>query len=88
MTALQMFSAIGLPVLMVVGAVMAWRHSKQQDVQDTHAPTWRDDSLDDWRKERDAAARQEREGRTTHATTGEGSTEEKKQEKTHQRIGG
>ncbi|MBA4179861.1 MAG: hypothetical protein C0506_04660 [Anaerolinea sp.] len=89
MSILQAFSAVGLPVLMAVGAILAWRMSKKESIQD-EKPAWRDDSMDDWRKARDLEALAEREQRASQPG-GESSgaaAEEKAEKKRHQRIGG
>ncbi len=86
---LQMISAVGLPVAMAIGAVMAWRMSKKENKVDTEAPLWRDDSLDDWRKERDAEIETERLQRIQEAKQPSGAAaEEQSEKKRHQRIGG
>lgn len=88
MSILQAFSAIGLPVMMAIGAIMAWRMSKKENVQD-EKPAWRDDSLDDWRKQRDAEAEAVRGERTSQSPDLSGAAaEEKAETKRHQRIGG
>lgn len=86
-----MISAIGFPLLLAFGGVAAWMVSKNSDKRESEAPKWRDDSLDDWRRARDAAAEAERGERVVNAKTGlfEGS-EAEGDEKQHkqQRIGG
>ncbi|MEO6398881.1 MAG: hypothetical protein ABIP13_10480 [Tepidiformaceae bacterium] len=85
----QMISAIGLPVAMVVGAVMAWRMTKRENKAEAEQPGWRDDSLDDWRKERDAEIEVERLQRIQEAKQhGAAASEEQSEKKRHQRIGG
>lgn len=86
---LQMISAVGLPVAMAVGAVMAWRMSKKENKAETEQPLWRDDSLDDWRKERDAEVDAERLQRVQEPKQhGGAAAEEQAEKKRHQRIGG
>ena len=74
---------------MVIGAIAAWRASRKENAAEDRSGTWRDDSLDDWRKER---ARQADEERATRATgesqVSNGRAEEQATEKKHQRIGG
>ncbi|MBE0611047.1 MAG: hypothetical protein IH609_16820 [Dehalococcoidia bacterium] len=80
-----------LPFLLGMGGVAAWRASKRGDEQDRErAAAWRDDSLDDWRKERERMAEEERANRATgeEAETHAGSTREGDEKKQHQRIGG
>jgi len=84
----QIIFAAAFPVLMFVGGIAAWRMSKRQVVE-AEKPGWRDDSLDEWRKERDAAAEAERAARPlekTHLSTG--SEEQQETTKKHQRLGG
>lgn len=80
-------SGIVFPILFVVGTVAAWRKSKEDS---TPAPTtWRDDSLDDWRRERDANAHVDREIRVQNAPLHSGGeTEEVSETKHQQRLGG
>ena len=86
---LQLLSAVAFPLLMVVGGIAAWRMSKKETTR-IETPAWRDDSLDDWRKERDAQAEQARAIRPsddpTHLSTG--SEEQQETTKRHQRLGG
>jgi hypothetical protein len=85
----QLFGAVGLPVAMVIGAIAAWRASRKEDVPE-EKPTWRDDSLDDWRKERARQADEERVARAAspESRTTTGKAEEQATEKKHQRLGG
>jgi hypothetical protein len=87
---LFLLTRIGFPVMIAVGAIAAWRMSKAEHAPGATQPEWKDDSLDDWRQERDAAAEAERaaRGQTSRSDIEEGSTEEKEQAKRHQRIGG
>lgn len=87
---LFLLTRIGFPLLIVSGAIAAWRMSKAEHAPGEAKPEWKDDSLDEWREQRDAAAEAERAARggTIRADLGEGSTEEKEQTKRHQRIGG
>lgn len=85
---LQLVSAVAFPFLMVIGGIAAWRMSKKETTR-IETPAWRDDSLDDWRKERDARAEQARAIRPsdpTHLSTG--SEEQQETTKRHQRLGG
>ncbi len=87
----QILMAVVIPVLMFVGGIAAWQSTKRHNEKvEIEAAGWRDDSLDDWRRERDAAAEAERLAR---ATTGESETpsgrpEEQAEARRHQRIGG
>ncbi len=81
-----LISAVGLPLLMFAGGIAAWRRSTAKD-RDTEAAAWRDDSLDEWRRNREEEQEQERVARaeapasTTVRAEGEETTR-------HQRIGG
>ncbi len=79
-----------MPFLLGMGGVAAWRASRRSDDQDRErSAAWRDDSLDDWRKERERIAEEERARRATAETeTHAGSTREGDEKKQHQRIGG
>lgn len=81
---------LAIPVAMAVGAVAAWRMTRGAQRREEEAPAWRDDSLDEWRRERDDAAAAERAARTSVArdglTTGQASDEGETRK--HQRIGG
>jgi hypothetical protein len=84
----QVIFAAAFPLLMFVGGIAAWRMTRKQG-EEAEKPAWRDDSLDDWRKERDALAEQERAVRPTEAAhLSTGSEEQQETTKRHQRIGG
>lgn len=87
-----LISSIGLPLAMVVGAIAGWRILKrdQQAQIEQQKNGWRDDSLDDWRRERDATAEVERAARAIEegAALTTGRAEEGVQTKRNQRIGG
>jgi hypothetical protein len=86
---LQVIVAVMMPFLLGIGGVAAWRASKRTEEQDRErAAAWRDDSLDDWRKERETMAEEERARRAAEAQTHTGSTREGDEKKQHQRIGG
>jgi hypothetical protein len=78
------------PFLLGIGGVAAWRASRRSDEESRErAAAWRDDSLDDWRKERERMAEEERARRATEESqTHAGSTREGDEKKQHQRIGG
>ena len=85
---LRIFSAVAFPLLMALGGIAAWRMSKKQ-VEESEKPAWRDDSLDDWRKERDAQAEQARSNRPAELREMRtGQEEQQETAKPHQRIGG
>ncbi len=79
--------AVGLPLLGILGAAAAMRSRRRQDEHEK-APKWRDESLDDWRQQREAAAEEERLERASRPELEEGSTEEREEAKRQQRIGG
>lgn len=85
----QILMAVVLPVVMFAGGIAAWRATKKQNEAPEPSSTWRDDSLDDWRKERDAQAEERRLTRLReeqHISTG--SEEQQETKKHHQRLGG
>ena len=90
MATFQVLSAVLIPFLLGIGGTAAFLASRRREEQDRdRAAAWRDDSLDDWRKEREAMAEEERARRTAEvAETHAGSTEERDEKKQHQRIGG
>lgn len=51
-TVVTLIAAIAFPFLLFIGGIAAWQMSKHADAAEQN--TWRDDSLDDWRRERDA----------------------------------
>jgi hypothetical protein len=81
-------SALGLPLLMGVGGIAAWRMTKKQDQVSTEKPAWRDDSLDQWRKDRDVEVEKERIARVNSDLHEGAAAEEKAETVRHQRIGG
>ena len=85
---LQILAAIGMPLLMAFGGIAAWRLSKNEGAN-PETPAWRDDSLDDWRKERDAVAEERRASRPAELREMRtGQEEQQETTKKHQRIGG
>lgn len=88
MNLFQAVGAIGLPIAMVLGAIAAWRASKKDDAAAAEKPAWRDDSLDEWRRDRARQADEEREARHLGSELHTGRPEEETAEKKHQRIGG
>ncbi|MCC7366006.1 MAG: hypothetical protein IT303_16700 [Dehalococcoidia bacterium] len=86
---LSMLLSIGLPVVMIVSAFAVWRMPKKPRPGEPGAPgTWKDDSLDDWRRERDAAAELERADRVANPGLHDGAEREGEGKERHQRIGG
>ena len=86
-------SSIGMPLAMVIGAVAGWRMMTKGEKAEVEQQknAWRDDSLDEWRRERDAAAETERLSRIsapTRKSTTAGRAEEESEPARHQRIGG
>lgn len=86
---LFVLTRIGFPIMIVVGGIAAWKLAKG-DGPDTEKATWKDTSLDEWRKERDSLAETKRAKRATapDAEGDEGATEEQEATRKHQRIGG
>jgi len=87
----QILMAVVIPVLMFVGGIAAWQSTKRHNEKvESESAGWRDDSLDDWRRERDEAAEAERLRRasTNDTTLSTGRAEEQNEAKRNQRIGG
>lgn len=87
MDGLTLLMSVGLPLAMFAGGIAAWRASRRQSIDDDR-PGWRDDSLDDWRRERDQRAEAERAARPATPETSTGSEEQRETTTRHQRIGG
>lgn len=83
----QILFAIAMPIAMVAGGIAAWRASKKSSAA-PEVPLWKDDSLDDWRKERDAQAEVERLQRPNETHLSTGSEEQQETKKHRQRLGG
>jgi hypothetical protein len=79
---------MAFPVLLTVGGIAAWRVSKRDRDRSEAPAAWRDDSLDDWRRERDANAEAHRTERATNPEETTGRGDEQAETKKHQRIGG
>lgn len=89
MSGLSTLLALGMPFAMIAGAIAAWRLSKREQHLDANPPAWRDDSLDEWRRERDAAAEAERAARAASpGTLTTGQARDEAETSKHQRIGG
>jgi len=90
MNPFEMIMAVGFPLVMAIGGIAAWRMSKNEPQREAEKAQWRDTSLDDWRKQRDAEVEIDREKRaqTTTAAIQAGSAEEKQETQRTQRIGG
>jgi hypothetical protein len=95
MDPLMLIGSIGLPAVMAIGGILAWRATRRQHVSEERemtSPAWRDTSLDDWRRERDQQAeleRQQREAGVGREGLSEGQEREADtQKKTHTRLGG
>ncbi|OAI41394.1 hypothetical protein AYO38_03690 [bacterium SCGC AG-212-C10] len=83
--------AIAFPVGMFIAGIVAWRLSKQEAKKDREPPAWRDDSLDEWRKQRDLELEQERAIRSkpgARATDDTATARDAAETKKNQRIGG
>jgi hypothetical protein len=82
--------SVVLPLAMIAGFIAVWRMPKHEGHAPGEGPKWRDESLDEWRTERDAAAEEERLARVQSdaAALKEGSPREDGETKRHQRIGG
>ena len=80
--------SLGLPLVMAIGAIAAWRMTRKEAKKEEEPAQWRDDSLDEWLRERDAEADAERVARSTTRAQPTGQAREEKETKKHQRIGG
>jgi hypothetical protein len=88
----QVLSAVGFGVILFAGGIAAWLVSRKgASFDQPDNKQWRDDSLDDWRREREAAAEAERQQRAEspgmHLSTGQEEQQET-QRTTHTRLGG
>jgi len=87
---MQLVLAVGLPLFLTVGGIAAWLSTRKGGSFDPPPQqVWRDDSLDGWRKERDATAEERRAARASepqHLSTG--GEEQQETKKHHQRLGG
>lgn len=84
---LQILVALGMPAAMLISGIAAWRMAKKDNTK-PETPQWRDDSLDDWRRERDAQIELERAQRPRESRLKTGQEEQTETQKKHQRIGG
>jgi hypothetical protein len=94
MDPIVLLGSVGFPLVLAIGGILAWRKSRQTaQIKPAAAGTWRDDSLDDWRKQREAELEAEREQRAKNpsapsdATTRTGESEAEVRT-THTRLGG
>ncbi|MBI5948078.1 MAG: hypothetical protein HY875_08065 [Chloroflexi bacterium] len=90
MGSIGLISSVAFPLMMVIGAIAAWRISKRENRPEADKAAWRDDSLDDWRRERDLSTEEQRQAREAGAPAGGLSSgqEEAPETQRHQRIGG
>lgn len=79
---------LAVPIVLAVGGIAAWRVTRKDRERADAPPAWRDDSLDDWRKERDARAEEHRSERAVAPPETTGRGDEQSEQKRHQRIGG
>ena len=87
MNAFQLLSAIGFPLVMAIGGFAAWRLTKKEAKRESEPAQWRDDSLDDWMKERDAKVEATRQARLDGSDR-TGAAKDEEVTVRHQRIGG
>jgi len=86
-----LLGSVGIPAALGIGGVVAWRATRSQQAREERPTTWRDDSLDDWRNERDARAEAARERRAVEAaddTHDEARAQRETTEQRHTRMGG
>ena len=87
---LQLLFALALPILGIAGGIVGWKAAgKHKDIGKT-ASGWQDDSLEEWRKERERSAAEERELRAKEREErlAAGHAEEEVETVRQQRIGG
>lgn len=89
---LAALARIGIPLALAISGLLAWRIARRDGGFDApEKPAWRDDSLDDWRRERDARMEEERLHRQSQLHEGERTGKEEVQEtqrQQHTRLGG
>jgi hypothetical protein len=85
MSSFATLAQLGLPLVMGVGAILAWIVSRRSNGAVTEKPAWRDDSLDDWRREREEARETERTTRAANPPEGPHAGESAER---HTRMGG
>lgn len=93
MDPIVLIGTVGFPLVLAIGGILAWRKSRQTNDIRPATGTWRDDSLDDWRRERELELDAEREHRARNPAppsdestrTGESEAEVRT---THTRLGG
>ncbi|MDZ7728579.1 MAG: hypothetical protein U5Q44_10535 [Dehalococcoidia bacterium] len=87
-----LISAIGFPAVLAIGGIAAWRITRNRDTAANPEATqaqWRDDSLDEWRRQREAEAEAARQQRAREAAKRPPSDEETRTtEQTRTRMGG
>jgi hypothetical protein len=92
MDPILLIGTVGFPIVLAVGGLIAWRAIRAQQEREAQPATWRDDSLDDWRRERDRAIEAEREQRQQRPPgevhPASESREGDQGRKTHTRLGG
>ena len=80
-----LIAAIAFPMLLFVGGIAAWQMSKHSDAAEAQN-NWRDESLDEWRRERDAEVARARAERLNHLVQYEPRTDEEQQEASRRRA--
>lgn len=79
---------LGMPLALAISGIVVWRMSKRENDPHHQKPQWRDDSLDDWRRERDANVEAERAQRASDPELYAGAEREQESTERQQRIGG
>lgn len=86
---ITLLAAIAFPMLLFIGGLAAWQMTRHRQTAEEQQTTWRDDSLDDWMREREAQAERERAERLKHRVQYDPEAPEQQEEAIHhQRIGG
>lgn len=87
----MLISAIGFPAVMAIGGIAAWRITRRRDTTVNpvaEQPQWRDKSLDDWRRQREAEAEAARQRRAEEPQRPPTDEETRSTEQTRTRMGG
>ncbi len=85
---LSVLVRLAMPLLLALGGFLTWQRTRAKDDRDPAKPDWRDDSLDDWRRERDEAAATARDARAADPASHASTAAEESEPVHHQRLGG
>jgi len=85
---LSILVRLAMPLLLALGGFLTWQRTRAKDERNPDKPDWRDDSLDDWRRERDEAAATARDARAADPARHASTAAEESEPALHQRLGG